>query len=138
MEGTFSLGKLGWRSGGRVGGGAGFEGGSGAGDAERWVPPHGVYDVVPQVLKVVDCFFGVEDAAIGWKILELEGSGVVFADRVAEVEAGVSDVKFDIPVLGEEGGGCGVYGGGEGDVVVEGEGGVSFGATGTGRHLHWT
>lgn len=134
IQGAF--GELCGRSGRGVGCGAGFEGGCGAGDAEGRVPPHGVYDVVPEVLEVVDRFFGVEDAAVSGEVLELERGGIVLADCVAEVEAGVGDVEFDVAVLGEKGCGCGVYGGGKGDVAVEKERGVGFGAAGAGGDLH--
>ena len=92
---------LGWFGGGAgligIGDGGGQVGG--AVDAESRVPEEGVDDVVPEVLEVVDGPGGVEDAAVGGLVAELEREVFALADGVFDVELRVVDVEVDVAAV---------------------------------------
>lgn len=72
--------------GGEVGDGGVGGGGGRVFDAEGWRGEDGVCGVGPEGGVIEDCAGGVEDAAIGGFVDELQGDGFTFADLVAEVE----------------------------------------------------
>lgn len=147
VGGAFGVVEAAEGEGAHGGGGGGGEGcgcwkvvgWGGAADAEGGVAVESVDDVVPEVDVVVDGLVGVEDAAVGGFVGELQrwAGGVFFPDGVFQVEAGVSVDEIDVVAAGgERGGDAGGEIDGLVDVGVKAGGVVLFGSTGTTHRLH--